>query len=100
VEAISVGEALLRLPGDDALSTGGVVFSTKAPYTALRADVYRPFVHALDAASGREGFKVPAVGPFELCYNSSFLPNTRIGHLPPSIDQDGQNYTIAGLDST
>jgi hypothetical protein len=96
VKAFAVGGARLRLPG------GGVVFSTKAPYTALRPDVYRPFVHALDAASGWRGFKVPAVAPFELCYNSSFLPNTRIGHLPPSIDlmlQDGQNYTIAGLDS-
>ncbi|KAK3166453.1 hypothetical protein QOZ80_1AG0045990 [Eleusine coracana subsp. coracana] len=103
VKAIAVGKSLVPLPADALTSTGGgVAFSTRAPYTSLRHDVYRPFVNALDAASGWKDFKVPAVKPFELCYNSSFLPNTRVGHLAPDIDfvlPDGKNYTIGSLDS-
>ncbi|TVU34695.1 hypothetical protein EJB05_16542, partial [Eragrostis curvula] len=101
VKSIAVGKSKLQLPGD-ALTTGGVVFSTRVPYTTLRPDVYRPLLDALDKASGWSAFRVPAVAPFELCYNTSFLPNTRIGHLAPDIDfvlQDGQNYTFGSLDS-
>jgi hypothetical protein len=101
VKAIAVGGAQLQLPGD-ALATGGVVFSTRVPYTTLRSDVYRPLVDAFHKASGWEKIRVPAVPPFELCYNASRLPLTRIGRLAPDVDlmlQDGKNYTVVSLES-
>ncbi|CAL4972231.1 unnamed protein product [Urochloa decumbens] len=110
VKAIAVGKAPVRLPGD-ALAAGGggggVVLGTTAPYTALRRDVYRPFVDAFDAALKREWNgtrKVPAVAPFELCYDSRTLPGpTRIGWLVPDIDlvlEGGKtNWTFGGLSS-
>ncbi|RLN24035.1 hypothetical protein C2845_PM07G34190 [Panicum miliaceum] len=52
-----------------------VGFSTTVPYTALRADVYRPFVQAFDNAS-TSGFGIPRVAPaapFEMCYSRSAL---------------------------
>ncbi|CAL4952797.1 unnamed protein product [Urochloa decumbens] len=110
VKAIAVGKTPLRLPGD-ALSaagaSGGVVLGTTAPYTALRRDVYRPFVDAFDAALKREWNntrKVPSVAPFELCYDSRTLPGpTRIGWLVPDIDlvlEGGKTkWTFGGLSS-
>ncbi|CAO2196304.1 unnamed protein product [Urochloa humidicola] len=107
VKAIAVGKAPLRLLGDALASGGGVVLGTTAPYTALRRDVYRPFVDAFDAALKREWNntkKVAAVAPFELCYDSKTLPGpTRIGWLVPDIDlvlEGGRtNWTFGGLSS-
>ncbi|CAO1940872.1 unnamed protein product [Urochloa humidicola] len=101
VKAIAIDKARLQLP---LLATGGVVLSTTAPYTALRPDVYRPLVDAFDEALTRRwniSKKVPAVPPFELCYDSKTLPGpTRIGWLVPDIDivlEGGKNWTfIAG----
>ncbi|RLM61455.1 basic 7S globulin 2-like [Panicum miliaceum] len=99
VKAIAVDKAQLQLP----LATGGVVLSTRAPYTALRPDVYRPLVDAFDKALTAKwnSKKVKAVAPFELCYDSKTLPGpTRIGWLVPDIDlmlEGGKNWTfIAG----
>ncbi|CAO2181790.1 unnamed protein product [Urochloa humidicola] len=110
VKAIAVGKAALRLPGDalaGAGAGGGVVLGTTAPYTALRRDVYRPFVDAFDATLKREWNntrKVAAVAPFEFCYDSRTLPGpTRIGWLVPDIDlvlEGGRtNWTFGGLSS-
>ncbi|OEL18139.1 Basic 7S globulin 2, partial [Dichanthelium oligosanthes] len=106
VKAIAVDKARVPL-SRDALATGGVVLGTTAPYTALRPDVYRPFVDAFDKALKREWKntkKVPAVAPFELCYDSKTLPGpTRIGWLVPDIDlvlEGGKtNWTFGGLSS-
>ncbi|PUZ53077.1 hypothetical protein GQ55_5G024300 [Panicum hallii var. hallii] len=106
VKAVAVGKARVPLPRD-ALATGGVVLGTTAPYTALRADVYRPLVDAFDKALTREWNntrRVAAVAPFELCYDSKTLPGpTRIGWLVPDIDlvlEGGKtNWTFSGLSS-
>ncbi|XP_062208734.1 chitinase CLP-like [Phragmites australis] len=52
---------------------GGVVLSTVTYYTIMRPDVFRPFARAFDEAITRGRMtdmkRVPAVKPFELCYN-------------------------------
>ncbi|TKW18753.1 hypothetical protein SEVIR_5G452250v4 [Setaria viridis] len=106
VKAIAVDKAPVQLP-KDALATGGVVLGTTAPYTALRPDVYRQFVDAFDKALTRQWNttkKVPAVAPFEFCYDSKTLPGpTRIGWFVPDIDlvlEGGKtNWTFGGLSS-
>jgi hypothetical protein len=105
VKAIAVYNAQVELPGH-ALATGGVVLGTTAPYTELRPDVYRPVVDAFDKALMRRwntSKRVPAVPPFELCYDPKTLPGpTRIGWLVPSIDlmlEGGKNWTFGGLSS-
>ncbi|XP_004972336.1 basic 7S globulin 2 [Setaria italica] len=104
VKAIAVDEAQVQLPGDP-LATGGVVLSTTAPYTALRPDVYRPVVDAFDKALKLQSNskRVPAVAPFELCYDLRTLPGpTRIGWLVPDIIlmlENGKNWTFTGLSS-
>ncbi|CAL4959533.1 unnamed protein product [Urochloa decumbens] len=81
-----------------------VGFSTTIPYTALRHDVYRPFVEAFDNAS-TSGFgmqRVAAAAPFELCYNQSKLWSTRVGYAVPQIDlilEDGTRYGVFGANS-
>ncbi|CAL4945649.1 unnamed protein product [Urochloa decumbens] len=81
-----------------------VGFSTTIPYTALRPDVYRPFVEAFDNAS-TSGFgmqRVAAAAPFELCYNQSKLWSTRIGYAVPQIDlilEDSTRYGVFGANS-
>ncbi|RLN23393.1 basic 7S globulin 2-like [Panicum miliaceum] len=91
VKAIAVDKARLQLP----LATGGVVLSTRAPYTALRPDVYRPLVDAFDKALTAKW------NSRKLCYDSKTLPGpTLIGWLIPDIDlmlEGGKNWTfIAG----
>ncbi|CAL4959531.1 unnamed protein product [Urochloa decumbens] len=105
VKAIAVDKAQVQLPGNP-LATGGVVIGTTAPYTELRPDVYRPVVDAFDKALKLQSNskRVPAVAPFELCYDSKTLPGpTRIGWLVPDIDLvlDGgkTNWTFGGLSS-
>ncbi|KAG2603232.1 hypothetical protein PVAP13_5KG755501 [Panicum virgatum] len=81
-----------------------VGFSTTIPYTALRDDVYRPFVQAFDNAS-TSGFGIPRVAPvapFEMCYNRSALRSTRVGYAVPQIDlimEDGTRYAVFGANS-
>ncbi|RCV28965.1 hypothetical protein SEVIR_5G452000v4 [Setaria viridis] len=105
VKAIAFDKAQVQLPGNP-LATGGVVLGTTAPYTELRPDVYRPLVDAFDKALMRRwniSKRVPAVAPFELCYDSKTLPGpTRIGWLVPDIDivlEGGKNWTLGGLSS-
>jgi hypothetical protein len=104
VKAIAVDKAQVQLPGD-ALAAGGVVLGTTAPYTALRPDVYRPVVDAFDRALKLQSnsTRVPAVAPFEFCYDLRTLPGpTRIGWLVPEIVlmlENGKNWTFTGLSS-
>ncbi|CAM0884790.1 unnamed protein product [Alopecurus aequalis] len=102
---IALESSIVRLP-PGALATGSVVLCTRVPYTLLRPDVYRPFVAAFDKAmkavwpSARKAKK--PVAPFELCYDSRSLANTRIGYLVPSVTlalDGGKNWTMTGLNS-
>ncbi|CAD6234989.1 unnamed protein product [Miscanthus lutarioriparius] len=91
---VTVNQAQVQLPAH-ALSTGGVVLCTRVPYTAIRPDVYRPVVQAFDRALARNDAKVPVVAPFELCYRSSMLGNTRLGYAVPDIAlvlEDGKSW--------
>nr|CAB3479378.1 unnamed protein product [Digitaria exilis] len=106
VNAIAVDKEQVKLPAANPLAAGGVVLSTRAPYTALRPDVYRPFVDAFDKAlkSQSNSKRVAAVAPFELCYDSKTLPGpTRIGWLVPDIvlvlDGGKTNWTFGGLNT-
>ncbi|KAL6853464.1 hypothetical protein ACP4OV_019493 [Aristida adscensionis] len=103
VNGIAVDKARLPLPGDAlAGGGGGVVLDTKAPYTALRADVYRQVVDAFNRTLGRDDARRPAVAPFELCYDGNRLGPTRIGYLVPDVDlmlEGGKNWTLTGRSS-
>ncbi|KAJ1287020.1 hypothetical protein BS78_03G398200 [Paspalum vaginatum] len=101
VQGVAVNQAQVPLPAD-ALATGGVVLCTRVPYTALRPDVYRPLVDAFDRALARDDAKVPAVAPFDLCYRSSMLGNTRLGYAVPDVTlmlEGGRNWTFVGSSS-
>ncbi|KAJ1287013.1 hypothetical protein BS78_03G397500 [Paspalum vaginatum] len=101
VQGVAVNQAQVPLPAR-ALATGGVALCTRVPYTALRPDVYRPLVDAFDAAVARNDAKVPAVPPFELCYRSSMLGNTRLGYAVPDVAftlQGGKSWTFVGSSS-
>ncbi|EES04187.1 hypothetical protein BDA96_03G451500 [Sorghum bicolor] len=98
VQGVAVNQARVPLSAS-ALATGGVVLCTRVPYTELRPDVYRPVVQAFDRALARNDAKVPGVAPFELCYRSSMLGNTRLGYAVPDIAlvlEDGKSWTFVG----
>jgi hypothetical protein len=101
VQGVTVNQAPVPLPAS-ALATGGVVLCTRVPYTALQPDVYRPVVQAFDRALARNDAKVPAVAPFELCYRSILLGNTRLGYAVPDIAlvlEGGKSWTFVGSSS-
>ncbi|KAF8667866.1 hypothetical protein HU200_052489 [Digitaria exilis] len=82
-----------------------VELSSTAPYTALRSDVYAPFVKAFDIAAAGPSFsfmtRVASVAPFERCYDSTKLPQSLLGYFVPQIDfvLGGGNYSITGGNS-
>ncbi|XP_020150245.1 chitinase CLP-like [Aegilops tauschii subsp. strangulata] len=107
VESIAVEGARVPVPAR-ALATGGVVLSSiKAHFTLLRRDVYRPFVDAFAKALVQQGAQggpvaraVKPVAPFELCYDTRSLANTRTGYWVPDISlalEGGMNYSMNGL---
>ncbi|KAK1696563.1 hypothetical protein QYE76_013260 [Lolium multiflorum] len=86
-----------------------VGLSSTIPYTALRADVYAPFVKAFDQAAASPNFspfvsRVAAVAPFERCYNSTKLSVglSRLGYPVPQIElllEGGQSFSVLGANS-
>ncbi|KAF0926849.1 hypothetical protein E2562_027433 [Oryza meyeriana var. granulata] len=101
VNAIALDDARLPLPRG-ALAAAGVVLCTRVPYGLLRPDVFRPFVQAFEKGLNRSDAKVAAVAPFELCYRSSMLGNTRLGYFVPAVRlmlAGGKNYTMTGTNS-
>ncbi|RCV21831.1 hypothetical protein SETIT_4G169500v2 [Setaria italica] len=98
---IAVEQSLAGNPG-----TLVVGLSTTAPYTALRPDVYDPFMKAFDQAATGSNFpwmtRVASVAPFERCYDSTKLPPTRLGYAVPQIEfvlKSGSNYSVVGGNS-
>uniref|UniRef100_A0A0D9VA10 Peptidase A1 domain-containing protein n=1 Tax=Leersia perrieri TaxID=77586 RepID=A0A0D9VA10_9ORYZ len=105
VTGVAVNGAAVPLPpGALSLSarrgTGGVALSTATPYTALRTDIYRPLRDAFAAATASVPRAAsPAPAPFEICYQKSALPSTRIGPYTASVDlmlAGGENFTVVG----
>ncbi|CAM0948813.1 unnamed protein product [Alopecurus aequalis] len=88
-----------------------VGLSSTIPYTALRPDVYAPFVKAFDQAAAGPNWsplvsRVTAVAPFERCYNSTKLSVglSRLGYPVPQIDLllqggQGQTFSVLGANS-
>ncbi|KAG8079023.1 hypothetical protein GUJ93_ZPchr0007g4558 [Zizania palustris] len=73
----SIREVEVSLPAgaldlDTRTGRGGVVLSTMTPYAVMRPDVFRAFAQAFDAAMLKGKYpnvtRLPAVGPFKLCY--------------------------------
>ena len=86
---------------DAGSGTGGAVFSTVTPYTALRWDVYWPLRNAFDAATSGIA-RADKVAPFDMCYQASELTMTSVGYAVANIDlmlDGGQNWTLPGASS-
>lgn len=93
VKAIKINGALaLNFPA----SSGLVKLSTVAPYTVLKAHLYRTFIHAF--AMETLGIpQAPPVKPFDLCLNTTILGSTRVGLPIPQVDlmlANGRNWTM------
>jgi hypothetical protein len=96
------------------LAVGGplvIGLSSTTPYTALRPDVYGALVEAWDEAASSSGSsfpawmqRVPAVAPFERCYNATRLSVSlsRLGYGVPRIDlalAGGDTFSVVGGNS-
>ncbi|KAJ4783301.1 Eukaryotic aspartyl protease family protein [Rhynchospora pubera] len=85
----------------DSTARGGFKLSTIIPYTAMRSNIYEPFIEAYKVAT--KGIRrMPRVKPFELCFDTRALGSTRVGYSVPPIDimlNDGKNWTIFGANS-
>ncbi|XP_040375802.1 chitinase CLP-like [Oryza brachyantha] len=86
---------------DASTGRGGVMLSTVAPYTALRPDVYRALIQALDVEL-RLIPRMPSSWPFERCFDASALGWTRVGPPLSNVDvmlRDGSNFTLLGANT-
>lgn len=103
VTGIAVNQQRVPMPPgafdfDAGSGTGGAVFSTVTPYTALRPDIYGPLHDAFDEATSGIPRADP-VAPFHLCYPASALGTTRQGYDVAGIDlmlDGGRNWTLHG----
>ncbi|KAL6650790.1 hypothetical protein ACP70R_009715 [Stipagrostis hirtigluma subsp. patula] len=103
VHGIAVNQALVPTPAgafdlDARRGTGGVTFSTVTPYTTLRPDIYRPLRTAFEAVTSGVRRAAP-VKPFDLCYDASAFPMTRLGYGVANIDlmlDGGRSWTLPG----
>ncbi|RCV33828.1 LOW QUALITY PROTEIN: hypothetical protein SETIT_7G114100v2 [Setaria italica] len=103
VRGIAVNQEHLNLPAgafdlDRRQGTGGVVFSTATRFTTLRSDIYSAVMNAFDAVTRGIPRRKP-FPPFQLCYDVSGVPTTRVGPAVPNIDlmlDGGRNWTLPG----
>ncbi|KAI5002443.1 hypothetical protein ZWY2020_027093 [Hordeum vulgare] len=106
ITGIAVNQQLVPTPPgvfdlDAGSGTGGAVFSTVTPYTALRWDIYWPLRNAFDAATSGIA-RADKVEPFDLCYQASALTVTRVGYGVANIElmlDGGRNWTLPGASS-
>uniref|UniRef100_A0A0E0CCQ8 Peptidase A1 domain-containing protein n=1 Tax=Oryza meridionalis TaxID=40149 RepID=A0A0E0CCQ8_9ORYZ len=83
---------------DAGTGRGGVMLSTVAPYTALRPDIYRAVIEAIDAEL-RLVARAPPSWPFDRCYQRSAMSWTRVGPPLATVDlmlRSGDNWTFFG----
>ncbi|KAF9605538.1 hypothetical protein IFM89_017557 [Coptis chinensis] len=68
--------------------TGGAKLSTIIPYTTLETSIYNTFTKGFMevAASLFNMTRVASVAPFEVCFNSENIVNTRSGPIVPTIE--------------
>uniref|UniRef100_A0A0E0JTE4 Peptidase A1 domain-containing protein n=1 Tax=Oryza punctata TaxID=4537 RepID=A0A0E0JTE4_ORYPU len=83
---------------DAGTGRGGVMLSTVTPYTALRPDIYRAVIEAIDVELSLLA-RAPSSWPFERCYQRSALWWTRVGPPLATVDlmlRSGGNWTFFG----
>ncbi|CAL5068078.1 unnamed protein product [Urochloa decumbens] len=103
VRGIAFNQEQLNLPAgafdlDRRQGTGGVVFSTTTRFTTLRSDIYSALINAFDAVTRSVPRRKP-IPPFQLCYEASAFPTTRVGPGVPDVDlmlDGGRNWTLLG----
>ncbi|KAI4345573.1 hypothetical protein L6164_012681 [Bauhinia variegata] len=81
-KAVKLNTKLLSI---DKEGRGGTKISTVNPYTVLETSIYNAVVGAFGKALAKVP-RVAPVAPFGLCFNSTFLGNTRVGPGVPAID--------------
>ncbi|KAF3340920.1 basic 7S globulin 2-like protein [Carex littledalei] len=77
------------------------LISTTDPYTKLRSDIYHSFIDAFNKESAGYA-RVASVKPFEICFNKSAVPFSRVGYYVPQIDlmlDEGKEWSIFGSNS-
>ncbi|CAM0884784.1 unnamed protein product [Alopecurus aequalis] len=101
-KGIAVNHVTVPLDGGAYGATPLLVgLSLTIPYTALRSDVYGAFIKAFDEATAGYA-RMPAVAPFELCYDSTQLGSTRVGYPVPEIElmlAGGKSWILFGGNS-
>ncbi|ONK63719.1 uncharacterized protein A4U43_C07F18170 [Asparagus officinalis] len=86
----NINTSLLEI---DSNGVGGTKLSTVIPYTAMETSIYKA-VSVAFAASLAEVTRVPAVPPFEVCFNASEIGSTRVGPAVPQIDLVMQSESV------
>ncbi|KAL3508086.1 hypothetical protein ACH5RR_033468 [Cinchona calisaya] len=72
---------------------GGTKISTVNHYTVMETSIYKAFTRAFVKAFARVP-RVKRVAPFEICFNSSYFPSTRVGPSSPIIDFVLQSHSV------
>ncbi|KAL6845048.1 hypothetical protein ACP4OV_024543 [Aristida adscensionis] len=106
VHGIAVNGVQVALPPgaldlDARSGKGGVAFSSVTPYTTLSDDIFVRVINAFSKATGDAARRKP-IPPFELCYEASAFPSTRVGPGVANIDlmlDGGRNWTLPGASS-
>ncbi|XP_023528364.1 basic 7S globulin-like [Cucurbita pepo subsp. pepo] len=72
---------------------GGTKISTVNPYTVMESSIYKAVLKTFTTEL-RKIPRVPAVAPFEACFNANSFGSTRLGPGMPSIDLILQNKNV------
>lgn len=82
---LSTSKSLLSV---DEEGNGGTTISTAVPYTTMESTLYSTFTDAyIRAATAMNLTRVPPVAPFEVCFSSKGVEETReVGPIVPTID--------------
>ncbi|VAH84800.1 unnamed protein product [Triticum turgidum subsp. durum] len=87
--------------------TKELAYTPLVAFTLLRSDVFLPLVDAFTKALAKQGAQggpvakaVKPYAPFQLCYDTRTLANTRTGYLVPAVTLTlggGKNWRMDGL---
>ncbi|KAM7462680.1 hypothetical protein LguiA_030801 [Lonicera macranthoides] len=81
---VSVSKSLLSL---DQHGVGGTKISTIVPYTTMESTIYDTFTRAfVKATNSMNMTRVGRVAPFEFCFGSKGVGQTRVGPTVPQIN--------------
>ncbi|XP_052156802.1 probable aspartic proteinase GIP2 [Oryza glaberrima] len=80
----------------DKNGVGGTTLSTASPYTVLENSIYKAVIDAFAAETATIP-RVPAVAPFELCYDGRKVGSTRAGPAVPTIELVLQREAVSWI---